>query len=266
VKVLLTGRNGQVGWELERLLEDVVATDRGALDLSRDGVADFVSRVKPDVIINAAAYTAVDKAESEKELAMRVNGAAPGILAGEARRLGALLVHYSTDYVFDGEKKGAYVEADRPNPLGVYGASKLEGEKRIAASGCRHLILRTSWVYAERGRNFFLTIKNARKPLRVVDDQQGVPTSARFLAEQTVSLLKKNAEGLVHVVPSGQTTWYGFAREILGKGADITPIRSDEYQTAARRPANSVLDNRKAQALLARTLPDWREVLAAVRQ
>ena len=264
MKVLLTGRTGQVGWELERLLQDVVATDRGTLDLAGENIRDAVSSVKPDVIINAAAYTAVDKAESEAELAMRVNGVAPGILAEEAKRLGALLVHYSTDYIFDGEKKTPYVEDDPPNPLSAYGASKLEGERRIRASGCRHLILRTSWVYAPRGRNFYLTMKNANKPLRVVDDQRGVPTSARFLAEHTLRLLKKNSEGLINLVPSGETTWYGFARAILGEQADITPIASREYPTPARRPANSVLDNGRARLLLG-ALPDWRSVLAAVR-
>ena len=263
MRVLLTGRHGQVGWDLERLLDDVVATDRGTLDLAGNGIAEVVSRVKPEVIINAAAYTAVDKAESEKDLAMRVNGVAPGILAEQAKRLGALLVHYSTDYVFDGEKKTPYVEDDRTNPLGVYGASKLEGERRIQASGCRHLILRTSWVYAPRGRNFFLTMRNAKQPLRVVDDQRGVPTSSRFLAENTIALIGK-AEGLLHLVPSGATTWYGFAREILGEKADIAPIRSSEYKTPARRPANAVLDNARARALLG-ALPDWRDVFAAVR-
>ena len=265
MRVLLTGRHGQVGWDLERLLDEVIATDRSTLDLSGERIAAFVSEANPEVIINAAAYTAVDKAESEKDLAMRVNGIAPGILAEQAKRLGALLVHYSTDYVFDGEKRAAYVEDDAPNPLNVYGASKLEGEKRIRASGCRHLILRTSWVYAPRGRNFYLTMKNAKQPLRVVDDQRGVPTSSRFLAEKTKSLIDKQAEGVLHLVPSGATTWYGFAREILGAKADLTPIRSSEYRTAARRPANSLLDNRKAQALLG-PLPDWREVFAAVRQ
>ena len=266
MKVLLTGRNGQVGWELERQLDDVVATDRNAIDLADpDRIRDFVRKTDPKVIINAAAYTAVDKAESEKDLAMRVNGIAPGILAEEAKRLGALLVHYSTDYVFDGKKQAPYVEDDKPNPLSAYGASKLEGEKRIRASGCRHLILRTSWVYAARGRNFFLTIKNAGKPLRVVDDQRGVPTSSRFLAERTVSLIDGNAEGLLHLVPSGETTWYGFAREILGPKADLTPISTAEYPTAARRPANSVLDNARARKALG-ALPDWREVLDAVRK
>ena len=266
MRALLTGRNGQVGWDLERLLDDVVATDRSVLDLWQESsIRKIVRETKPQVIINAAAYTAVDKAESERALAMRVNGAAPGVLAEEAKKLGALLVHYSTDYVFDGEKKGAYVEDDATNPLSAYGESKLEGEKRIRASGCRHLILRTSWVYAARGRNFFLTIKNANKALRVVDDQRGTPTSSRFLAENTLSLVKKNAEGLLNLVPSGSTTWYGFAREILGPRADITPITTAEYPTAARRPANSVLDNAKAGKALG-PLPDWRAVLDAVRK
>jgi dTDP-4-dehydrorhamnose reductase len=265
VRFLLTGRNGQVGWELERLLKEVMATDRTTLDLAGDAIPAFLSRTRPDVIINAAAYTAVDKAESESDLAMRVNGIAPGILAEEAKRLGALLVHYSTDYVFDGEKKAPYVEDDRPRPLNAYGESKLEGEQRIRASGCRHLILRTSWVYAPRGRNFFLTMKSAKQPLRVVDDQRGVPTSSRFLAECTVSLIRKNVEGLLHLVPSGETTWYGFARAILGEGAAITPIRSSDYKTAARRPANSVLANAKASAVLGE-LPEWRALLSDVRK
>ena len=265
MRVLLTGRTGQVGWELERRLEDVVASDRGALDLSGDGIPDFVSRIRPDVIINAAAYTAVDRAEAERDLCFKINGIAPGILAEEAKRLGALLVHYSTDYVFDGEKPTAYVEDDVPRPLNVYGASKLEGEQRIRASGCRHLILRTSWVYGPRGHNFYLTMrKNAGRPLRVVDDQRGVPTSSRFLAEQTISLMHR-VEGLLHLVPSGSTTWYGFAREILGEDADLTPIPSSEYRTAARRPANSVLDNRRAHGLLG-ALPDWRSLLRDVRK
>jgi dTDP-4-dehydrorhamnose reductase len=266
VRALLTGRHGQVGWDLERLLDDVVATDRGALDLSDEAsIRKTVREAKPQVVINAAAYTAVDKAESEQDLAFRVNGAAPGILAEEAKRLGALLVHYSTDYVFDGEKRTAYVEDDATSPLSVYGASKLEGERRILASGCRHLILRTSWVYAARGKNFYLTMQARRgQPLRVIDDQRGVPTSSRFLAENTLLLMNKSIEGVLHLVPSGATTWYGFARAILGEQADITPIRSSEYQTAARRPANSVLDNRKAQALLGGPLPDWRAVFAAV--
>ena len=267
MRVLLTGRDGQVGWELERLLADVVATDRAALDLRDAGaIARLVREARPEVIVNAAAYTAVDKAESEKELALLVNGVAPGVLAEEAKRLGALLVHYSTDYVFDGSKAGAYAEDDTPAPLNAYGASKLEGEQRIHASGCRHLILRTSWVYAPRGHNFYLTMrKNAGRPLRVVDDQRGVPTSARFLAENTVTLIGKNAQGVLNLVPSGETTWYGFAREILGPQADLTPITSAEYPTPARRPANSRLDNARARRLLG-ALPDWRAVLDGVRK
>jgi dTDP-4-dehydrorhamnose reductase len=266
VRILLIGRTGQVGWELERLLGEVAATDRDTLDLQDEkAIRETMRQRRPQVVINAAAYTAVDRAESERETAMRVNGIAPGILGEEAKRLGALLVHYSTDYVFDGEKEIAYVEDDQTHPLSAYGASKLEGENRIRASGCRQLILRTSWVYAPRGRNFYLTMKaKAGELLRVVDDQRGVPTSSRFLAEHTVSLINKSIEGLLHLVPSGSTTWYGFARAILGEQAALTPVASSEYRTAARRPANSVLDNRKAQALLGHALPDWRSVLAAL--
>ncbi len=270
MKILLTGRTGQVGWELERALPElgeVIATDRGVLDLvEKEAIQKALRREKPQIIVNAAAYTAVDKAESEKELCMQINGVAPGVLAEEARRLGALLVHYSTDYVFDGEKKSPYLEDDAPNPVNAYGAAKLEGERRIRESGCRHLILRTSWVYGPRGRNFFLTMRNARPPLRVVDDQRGVPTSSAFLAEHTLALLRKDASGVVHLVPSGATTWYGFAREILGEKADLTPIRSSEYKTAARRPASSVLANARAASLLGRPLPPWQAVLAGVRK
>jgi dTDP-4-dehydrorhamnose reductase len=267
VRILLTGRSGQVGWELERRLDDVVATDRSALDLSDEAsIRKAVRETRPQVLINAGAYTAVDKAESERDLVTRVNGVAPGILAEEAKRLGALLVHYSTDYIFDGKKGAAYLEDDQPNPLSTYGASKLEGEQRVRASGCRYLILRTSWVYGPRGRNFFLTMKkNAGRPLRVVNDQRGAPTSSRFIAEKTLALVKCGTEGVLHLVPSGETTWYGFAREILGPTADVTPITTAEYPTPAQRPANSMLDNARAHKVLG-TLPDWREVFDAVRK
>ncbi len=189
MRILLTGRSGQVGWELERALTplgDLIATDRATLDLAdADAIRRVVREVKPDVVVNAVAYTAVDRAETEPELAMRINGDAPGVLAEEAKRLDALLVHYSTDYVFDGTKATPYVETDAPGPLNVYGRTKLEGERAIEAVGGAHLILRTSWVYAPRGRNFFLAIaKKARagEVLRVVDDQTGTPTSAAFLA------------------------------------------------------------------------------------
>ena len=271
MRILLTGRNGQVGWELERILPaagDLIATDRTTLDLAdEEAIRRFVREVRPDVIVNAAAYTAVDKAESEAELARRVNGAAPGALAEEARRLDALLVHYSTDYIFDGQKAAAYVEDDAPNPLNVYGRSKLEGERRVAASGCRFLILRTSWVYAPRGKNFFLTIAKkvrAGEELRVVDDQRGVPTEARFLAQTTLALLEENTEGLFHLVPRGESTWHGFATQIakrLGSERPITAIPSSAYPTPARRPLNSVLDSRKLSTALAIPLPAWQSLL-----
>lgn len=271
MRILLTGRNGQVGWELERVLPslgELIATDRGALDLAdAEGLRPRLREIKPDVIVNAAAYTAVDQAESEPALAMQVNGAAPGVLAEEAKSLGAVLVHYSTDYVFDGEKSSPYVESDTPNPINVYGRTKLEGEKRIRASGCRQLILRTSWVYAPRGRNFFLTI--ARKvrvgeDLRIVNDQHGVPTEARFVAEMTVALLQCGAEGTFNVVPSGTTTWHGFGAEIakrLGSKKPPLAIASREYPTPARRPRNSVLNCRKLAERLGVLPPQWQSLL-----
>jgi len=276
LKVLLTGRNGQVGWELARLLPtlgELVSTGRDELDLADDdAIRRVVREAKPQLIVNAAAYTAVDKAESEPELAMRINGTAPSVLAEEAKRLGAMLVHYSTDYVFDGTKSSAYVEDDAPNPLSVYGRSKLAGERAIRGCGCRHLILRASWVYGPRGKNFFLTIAakaRAGERLRVVDDQRGVPTTSRFLAEKTLALLAKDASGLLHLVPAGETTWYDFAREIVklsGSQSEVKPIKTGEFPVAARRPANSVLDNHKATAILGVPMPDWRTLLRGVRE
>jgi len=276
LKVLLTGRNGQVGWELARLLPtlgELVSTGRDELDLADDdAIRRVVREAKPQLIVNAAAYTAVDKAESEPELAMRINGTAPSVLAEEAKRLGAMLVHYSTDYVFDGTKSSAYVEDDAPNPLSVYGRTKLAGERAIRSSDCRHLILRTSWVYGPRGKNFFLTIAakaRAGERLQVVDDQRGVPTTSRFLAEKTLALLAKDASGLLHLVPAGETTWYDFAREIVklsGSQSEVKPIKTGEFPVAARRPANSVLDNHKATAILGVPMPDWRTLLRGVRE
>ena len=274
MRVLLTGRNGQVGWELARLLPpaELIATGRAQLDLAdEDAMRRVVREAKPQLIVNAAAYTAVDKAEAQPDLAMRINGIAPGVLAEEAKRLGALLVHYSTDYVFDGTKSTAYVEDDAPNPHSVYGRSKLAGERAVQASGCRHLILRTSWVYGPRGKNFFLTIAakaRAGERLRVVDDQRGVPTTSAFLAERTLALIARDASGLLHLVPAGETTWYGFAREIVqltGSRSEVQPIKTGEFPAAARRPANSVLDNRRAAAILGEP-PHWRELLDDVRK
>ena len=272
MRILLTGRNGQVGWELARLLPalgEVRATDRTELDLaSADSIRRAVRDTKPDVIVNAAAYTAVDKAESEPELAMRINGEAPGVLAEEAKRLGALLVHYSTDYVFDGEKTGAYVESDPTGPLSAYGRSKLAGEQAIAASGCRHLIFRTCWVYGPRGKNFLLTILKAareRSELKVVDDQFGAPTSSAAIAAATRQALEKGGgEGIYHLSAAGRTSWHGFAEAIVRAAGLATPVKAiptSEYPTPARRPRNSVLDNSKLKKEFGISVPSWQELL-----
>lgn len=273
MRILLTGRTGQVGWELERALAplgDLIATDRAALDLADwDSIRRVVRDVKPEVIVNAAAYTAVDRAESEPGPAMRVNGEAPGILAEEAKRLGALLVHFSTDYVFNGDKAAPYVEADLPNPVNVYGRSKLAGEQVVRASGARYLILRLAWVYGPRGRNFFLTIagRAARgEPLRVIDDQSGTPTGSRFAAEVTARALDRAGipEGLFHLAPRGQTTWCGFARAIVARlhsDSAVTGIPSAEYPTPARRPKCSVLDATAIEAAIGLERPTWESLL-----
>jgi dTDP-4-dehydrorhamnose reductase len=273
VKILVTGRDGQVGWELARLmpaLGEVAAFTRAEMDLAHpDSIVDRVRAFKPDVIVNAAAYTAVDKAETDKEQATLVNAAGPAFLAAEAQARGALLVHYSTDYVYDGTKTSPYVETDATNPLSVYGQSKLAGERAIEAVGCRHLILRTSWVYGARGRNFMLTmLKLGReKPmLRVVDDQRGAPTWSHDIAATTLALLKaRNPQsGVYHLTAGGATTWCGFAREIFrvaGIQTPVEPITTAEYPTPARRPANSVLSNEKIKNTFKVSLPSWGESL-----
>ena len=276
MRVLLTGRNGQVGWELERALQPlgtVIATDRLTLDLAdNDAIRRAIREAKPDIIVNAAAYTAVDKAESEPELAMQINGVAPGVMAEEAKRSGVLLVHYSTDYVFDGTKRSPYTEDDAPNPLSVYGRTKLEGDERVRSSGCRYLILRTSWVYGPRGKNFYLTISKkaaSGEALRVVNDQRGVPTTSSFLAQNTMALLGKQVTGLFNLVPSGETTWFDFAREIVrlaGLRIEVVPISTDQFPAAAHRPRYSVLDKGLIEKVLGRGLPDWRDLLADVRK
>lgn len=272
MRILLTGRNGQVGWELERALAplgEVTATDRAMLDLAdTDAIRRVVRDVKPEVIVNAAAYTAVDKAESEPALAYAINATAPGVLAEEAKRVGALLVHYSTDYVFDGTKLTPYVEEDEPNPLNVYGASKLAGERSIQASGCRHLILRTSWVYGVRGRNFLLTIlrlAKERPELQVVDDQFGAPTAALAIARGSSMVLRAvrddaTSDGLFHMTAAGSATWCEFARSIVALSRLNTPVRpiaSGDFVTAARRPRNSLLDNSRLHGVFNVSLPDW---------
>ena len=268
MKILLTGRSGQVGSELQAILHPVVATDHATLDLAdADAIRRAVSGAKPSVIVNAAAYTAVDKAESEPDLAMRINAAAPGVLAEEAKRAGALLVHFSTDYIFDGTKRSPYLETDPPNPLGVYGRTKLEGEARLRASGCRHLILRTAWVYG-RGSNFVRAIlRQAEKgaALRVVNDKVGAPTWARDIARVTADLLAKGAEGTFHVSAAGAASWYEVALEILrvaGRAIEVTPVSTAEYGAKAPRPAYSVLDNGKLRASGVTPISDWRGRLA----
>ena len=266
MRILLTGKHGQLGWELGRSLApvgEVLAFDRASLDLAdQDQIVQRVREIRPGLIVNAAAYTAVDRAESEPELAARINAVAPRILAEEAQRLGALLIHYSTDYVFDGTKGSPYAEADTPNPVNAYGRSKLEGERGIRASGCRHLILRTGWVYGARGGNFLLTIlrlAGEREELQVVDDQIGAPTWCRDIAAATARMTS-GIEGLYHLAAGGQTSWYGFAREILrrcGIATRLVAIPSAQYKTVARRPANSTLSCESLRMRSGLSLPDW---------
>ena len=270
MRILLTGRTGQVGSELVgRLaaLGEVIALGRAELDLA-DGtaIAHIVQATKPDVIFNAAAYTAVDKAETEPDLAMRINGVAPGELAQAAKRHGARLVHYSTDYIFDGAKGSPYVEDDAPHALGVYGRTKLEGEARIRASGARHLIVRTAWVYGE-GANFVRAIvrqADAGKRLRVVNDQFGAPTWARDIADVTARLLGKGAEGIFHASAAGVASWYDVALEILrntGRSNAVQALSTAQYGARAPRPRYSVLDNGKLHAAGITPIGEWRERL-----
>ena len=284
MRVLVTGATGQVGTEVVGALRgraDVIAHDRSSLDLAHpENIAARVREAKPEVIVNCAAYTAVDRAESEPELAHQVNGIAPAVLAEEAARVGAVLIHFSTDYVFDGMKAAPYVEGDVPNPLNVYGATKLEGERAIAQAGCAHVILRTSWVYGPLGRNFMLTmikLAGTREELRVVDDQRGAPTSSAQLARLTMQLLdagldKLRAEsGLYHATAAGSTTWRGFAEAIFEgmarrRGAGfrpprVVPIATSEWPAPARRPANSVLSCERLAQRLGVRIPGWAEGL-----
>lgn len=283
MKILVTGRNGQVGWELQRTLAplgEVVALDRQALDLrSADAIRAVVREIRPHLIVNPAAYTAVDKAESEAEVAQAVNGIAPGILAEEAKRLGAALIHYSTDYVFDGSKNGAYREEDAPCPINVYGKTKLAGEDAVRAVGVPHLILRTSWVYGVRGRNFLLTMQRLgkeRPELKIVSDQTGAPTWSRLIAEATAHIAAQRLtrlqelDGTYNFTASGSTSWHGFAEAIFahpalvpseGAAPRLTAIPSREYPVPAPRPANSVLSGDKLRREFGLIMPDWRDNL-----
>lgn len=280
MKILLTGSAGQLGRELVRSLAclgEVVACDRRALDLGdADALRSVLRATKPSVVVNAAGYTAVDRAESEPAAAEAVNGLAPGILAEEAKRCGALLVHYSTDYVFDGAKGAPYTEDDAPAPLSAYGRSKLAGERAIAAVAGRHLILRTGWVFGLHGANFMKTIlrlARERDELRVVADQCGAPTWTRHLADATALLLARRdaAEGLFHVAAAGEATWHGYAEAIVATAAaaglierapHVLPIATADYPLPARRPADSRLDCRRLARDCGIALPDWRTGLA----
>ncbi|MGN4051351.1 dTDP-4-dehydrorhamnose reductase [Pseudomonas sp. SM4] len=283
MKILLLGKNGQVGWELQRSLAPVgelIALDRhpvGSLsgDLSDlDALRATIRQVKPDVIVNAAAYTAVDKAESDIELADRVNGLATQVMAQEAATLGAWLVHYSTDYVFSGEGLTPWRETDAVSPVNHYGASKLAGEQAIVASGCKHLIFRTSWVYAARGNNFaktMLRLAKDRDTLGVIADQIGAPTGAELIADVTAQaigqvLLRPELAGLYHLAAAGEVSWHGYASHVIdfakanGEALAVTainPIDTTAYPTPARRPLNSRLDTQKLRDNFSLHLPDW---------
>ncbi len=276
LRILLTGAQGQVGHELARLLQardEVTALTRRQLDLaSSDAIVAAVRALQPDVVINAAAYTAVDQAESEPDLAFAVNARAPRILAEEAKRCGALLIHFSTDFVFDGMAKVPYTEDAPVAPLNVYGASKLEGERAIAATGAHALILRTSWVYGSRGKNFLLTMRRLatqRDELRVVADQTGTPNWAVRLAATTDTLIARGLpslaerSGLYHVSASGATTWHGFAAAIVGPPPPrVVAITTAQYPTPARRPAYSVLDTSRFRATFGIAPTAWQDDLA----
>jgi dTDP-4-dehydrorhamnose reductase len=286
MRILLTGAAGQVGTELVPLLRElgeVVAVDIKECDLaSPDDIRRLVAETKPTVIVNPAAYTAVNDAEVKADLARAINGTAPGVLAEEARRLGAMFVHYSTDYVFNGEKQGAYVESDPTGPLNMYGASKLEGEQTVAAAGGRYFILRTSWVYGPHGNNFLLTIRRLaqeRDELKIVSDQIGAPTSSGQLARATARLVHQYAgvkedsfpSGLYHTTGAGATSWFGFAQAIVDrtpnrKVKQVLPILTADYPTPARRPMNSVLDNTKFEKTFGFRLGDWETATASVMQ
>lgn len=291
MKILLFGKNGQVGWELQRSLAplgEVITLDFGSQtanphasplcgDFTRpDELRQTVRNIAPDVIVNAAAHTAVDRAESEPEQTRLINARAPTILAQEAAALDAWLIHYSTDYVFDGSGSIPHVETDPTGPLNVYGATKLEGERAILASGCRHLIFRTSWVYAARGGNFartMLRLGKERNSLTVIDDQTGAPTGAELLADVTAHAIattrfRPDLAGLYHLVAAGEVSWYGYARFVLdfarSRGIPlkvapehILPVASDAYPAPAQRPQNSRLDTAKLQHMFQLRLPPW---------
>ena len=289
MKLLLLGKNGQVGWELQRSLAplgEVIALDRQSVNVDGNSLcgnvgdlqtlAQTIRSVCPDVIVNAAAHTAVDKAEGEPDLALRLNAEAPEVMALEAKSLGALLVHYSTDYVFDGSGSAARKESDATGPLSVYGRTKLEGEQRIAATNCRHLIFRTSWVYAARGGNFaktMLRLAQEREALSVINDQWGAPTGADLIADVTAHAVRHMSAhegdgGLYHLVASGETNWHAYASHVIERAQSLRPdldwkvqsiaaVPTTAFPTPAARPLNSRLDTQKLQATMQLHLPAW---------
>ncbi|WP_426146433.1 dTDP-4-dehydrorhamnose reductase [Polaromonas sp. DSR2-3-2] len=286
MKILLLGKNGQVGWELQRSLAplgDVIALDRHSQDFCGDlsnlpGLADTVRALRPDVIVNAAAHTAVDKAESEPELARTINALAPGVLAQEAHKLGAWLVHYSTDYVFDGSGSQPWVETDTPAPLGVYGETKLEGERLVAGYCERHLMFRTSWVYAARGGNFaktMLRLAQERERLTVIDDQFGAPTGADLIADVTAHAIRQVLQrpqdaGLYHLAAQGETTWNRYAKHVIAQAqraqpamkivaSEVAAVPASAFPTPAQRPHNSRLDCTRLQSIFGLMLPAWQQ-------
>jgi dTDP-4-dehydrorhamnose reductase len=276
MKILVTGRNGQVGGALQHTLVglgEIVTLDRTQFDLSNlDAMREVIRTIRPNLIVNAAAYTAVDLAETDEVLAYRINAEAPGVMAEEAKRLGASLIHYSTDYVYDGGKSGAWLETDATGPLSAYGRSKLAGEQAIAAVGLPHLILRTSWVYGLHGKNFLLTmlrLAQSRPELSIVNDQVGAPTWSVTIAEATASIIKKfpdlaaveHLSGNYHLCARGQTSWFGFAEKIFAHSLiqqkpKLHPITTADYPTPAVRPKNSVMNTDKFEQTFA-TLPTW---------
>jgi dTDP-4-dehydrorhamnose reductase len=288
-KILIFGRAGQVGWELRHKLAclgQVSAVGTPEADFAQpDSIRAAIRAHEPALIVNAAAYTAVDKAESNQDLATAINATAPGILAEEAKRLGALLVHYSTDYVFDGTRQGAWVETDTPNPLGIYGKTKLAGDQAIETSGCDHLIFRTSWVYGARGQNFLLTmlkLGKVRSEIRVVEDQIGSPTSSECIAQGTADVLAQlmtpegfhtqGRSGIYNLSCVGEASWFRFAEAIFSKTSavfgtaapKVLPIPTSEYPTAAKRPANSRLSGLRLFETFMVRLPGWEQALDLV--
>jgi dTDP-4-dehydrorhamnose reductase len=295
MRILLFGKNGQIGWELQNKLPplgEVAALDFPEVDFADpDGLRKIVRAYSPDVIINAAAYTAVDQAEAEPEKASAVNGIAPGVLAEEAANLGAGLVHYSTDYVFDGAKRTPYTEGEDPHPLNVYGNTKLEGDRAVGRAGGAYLVFRTAWVYGARGRNFLLTIlrlASERPELRIVDDQVGNPTWCGWIAETTVEILSRisredgssfaskmdRCKGVYNLSSEGEVSWFGFARAILEadplpnelRTRNLLPIKTEEFPTAAKRPHYTVLSKDKVRKVFRLEIPSWREQFAAFMQ